>query len=182
MLDERRKVTKSRRKEKIIEVSIEKPSQEEDEVAKPAEITEETFLELPALAIRPKTEAVRFHEPFEPRSHHEYFRSRYSTCPLDPSAPVEWKIVESQRKVVFREILTRHVQGSDENATCGSMIRLRYWSKWDVAKIVERFYGETLTRQQQQARHKAYYRLLDKNYEGIIKDLERAGVMRPEHI
>jgi hypothetical protein len=182
MLDERRNVTESRIKNKIVKVSIEKPSQEGDEGAKPAEITEETLLEIPALAIRSGPEAVSFHEPFEPRSHHEYFRSRYSTCPLDPSAPVEWKIVESQRKVVFREILTRHVQESDENFTCGAMIRLRYWSKWEVAKIVEQFYGEPLTKQQQQARHKAYYRLLDKNYEGIIEDLERAGITRPAQI
>ncbi len=182
MLDERRKVTQSRIKNRIVNVSIEKPSQEEDEVARPAEITKETFLELPALAIRTKTEAVCFHESFEPRSHHEYFRSRYSTRPLDSSAPVERKIVESQRKVVFREILTRHAQQSDEDATCAAMIRLRYWSKWEVAKIVERFHGETLTRQQQQARHRGYFRLLHKNYEGIIKDLERAGIMRQEHI
>ena len=182
MLDERRKVTESRIKRKIVKVSIEKPSQDEDEVAKPAEITEETFLEIPPLAIRPKPEAVRFHGPFEPRSHHEYFRSLYSTSPLDPSAPVERKIVESQRKVVFLKILTRHVQESDENAACGAMIRLRYWSKWRVAKIVERFYGEPLTKQQEQARRQAYFRLLDKNYDGIIKDLERAGIMRPEHI
>lgn len=182
MLDERRNVTESRIKNKIVKVSIEKPSLEGDEGTKPAEITEETLLELPALAIRSKPEAVRFHEPCEPRSHDEYFRSRYSTSPLDPSAPVERKIIESQRKVVFLKILTRHVQESDENATCGAMIRLRYWSKWEVAKIVQRFYGEPSTKQQQQARHRAYFRLLDKDYEGIIGDLERAGIMRPEHI
>jgi DNA-directed RNA polymerase specialized sigma24 family protein len=183
VLDERRKVTHSRIKEKIVELSIDKPSGEEHDEEKPRGPTEETLLELPELAIRRKAGTVSFSEPFAPRSHYVYFRSRYSTSPLDPSAPVEWGIIDQQRKIIFREILTRHDERSDEAATCAAMIRLRYWRKWPVARLVERFYGKPGNEQERAARHKAYYRLLDKNYEAITATLRRTfGIVRPEQI
>jgi DNA-directed RNA polymerase specialized sigma24 family protein len=191
MLDERRKVTQSRKKRKIVEVSIEKPSGEDQDQGKLPEITEETLLEFPEVAAESTIEVeervhidtpVSFSEMLEPRSHHVYFRSRYSTSPLDPSAPVEWKYVEQQRKFIFREVLTRHAQQSDEDAASAAMIRLRYWRKWEVAKVIEFFYGKPSTKQEKQARQRAYYRLLDKDYEGIRAALAQAGVMRAEQI
>lgn len=183
MLDERRKVTHSRRREKIIEVSIEPASAEGREEGATQAITEERLLELPEVAIRRKSGPVNFDEPFVPSSHHLYFRSRYSTNPVDPAAPVEREIVERQRKFIFREILTQHAEHSSKDATCAAMIRLRYWRKWPVAKLVEHFYGLPEGERQRIARHRAYYRLLDSNFESIIAKLRRAvGVTRSAQI
>jgi|GEM_PF-3230275 len=182
MLDERRILTQSRRKRKIIEVSIEKPP-EEDEQERLPEVTEETLLELPELRIRRKPGPVDFDEPLEERSDYEYFRSWYSTSPLDPAAPVEWKQVEQERKSIFRKVLTRHAENSDEDATCAAMIRLRYWRKWPVKKLVERFHGAPTTERQRAAKERACYRLLNKDYEDIAADLRRMyGIVRPGQV
>lgn len=194
MLDERRKVTHSRTKNKIIEVSIEQPPTDNYGEERPPEVTEESLLELPVISaervhaveeptVTAISGSVSFNETFEPKSHHEYFRSRYSTSPLAPSAPVEWKLVEQQRQFIFREILTRHAQQSDENTTCAAMIRLRYWRKWPVTTLVEHFYGKPVSEQQSKARHRAYYRLLDRDYKEITAALGRTlDIVRPEQI
>lgn len=183
MMDERRKVTYSRRKEKIIEVSIEPASAESEEEGTTRAITEETLLELPELAIQRKVGPVDFDEPFVPSSHYLYFRSRYSTNPIDPASPVERGMIDRQRKTIFREILTQHAEHSSKDATCAALIRLRYWRKWPVAKLVEHFYGKPEGESQRVARHKAYYRLLDSNYQSIVAMLRRrVGVTRPAQI
>jgi DNA-directed RNA polymerase specialized sigma24 family protein len=196
VLDERREILETRIQpgRRRIFVRIEKSPEEESEGRGPSGVTEESLLELPEVTpeLMAETEetvitsmagSVSFDEPSEPRSHHVWFRSRYSTRLLDPSAPVEWNLTDLQRESILRQILTRHAEQSDEDATCAAMIRLRYWRKWPVAKLVERFYGTPLTEQQRAARHRAYYRLLHKDYEGIKVELERTfGAVRPEQI
>jgi hypothetical protein len=194
VLDERRVILQTRvnpeRRKKF--VSIQSPP--EDDEAAPREVTEESLLELPEVEPEPgpkvveeidvnRTGSVSFDEVAQSRSDYLYFHSRYSTSPLDPAAPVEWERLETERRLIFREVLTRHGQRSDENMMCANMIRLRHWRKWPVAKLVERFYGPPETERERQARHRACYRLLDKDYVEILAELGRAyGVVRPEQL
>jgi DNA-directed RNA polymerase specialized sigma24 family protein len=175
MLDERRKVTGRKNGRKIIQVSFEDADGEEA-LIEPAESPQ----------LPPEVETVDSEvefASFESRTHHVYFRSRYSTRPLDPVAPVEQRIVEQERKFVFLDILVRHAANSDEDAQCSSIIRLRYWRKWSVKQVVECCYGQWKTQREFNAKYQACRRLLKENYDTIVLELDRAlGIKRPEQI
>ncbi len=122
-------------------------------------------------------------DKFEDRTSHLWFRSRYSTNPLDPVAPADRKLFDEQRKFVFREILTRHAESSEENAHCTRIIRMRYVRRWPMQRISSHVYGPSATKRQEESRKRAIYRLLDKDYEGLRLQLAQVfRITAPEHI
>jgi DNA-directed RNA polymerase specialized sigma24 family protein len=175
LLDERRKVTgRGPEPREFIEVPYD-DAEGEEHLVEPAEP--------PVLRDAKAVDSAREFGVFEPRSRHLFFRSAYSTNPLDPVAPVEQDILERERRFIFRDILVRRTRNSEKDAQCSSVIRLRYWRKWPVKKTVEFFYGAWATNREFNTKYQACRRLLKEDYDAILLELDRTlRVKRPEQI
>lgn len=176
MLDERRKVTESRLKRKRIFVSLDEPLHDEEGESSETVVDVVVGEEFERLPASPP-------ERGEPRSSYLVFRSRYSTNPRDPAAPVERKLVEGQRSYVVGEALRRHAESSEENAHSARVIRWRHWRNWTYATIGARIYGESTSPTEKNTQEQRIKRVLEDDYERLFTVLRGTwGIVAPGHL
>ncbi len=198
--DVRRPITQSRVKKKIREVSLEtafgdrklgrqssddsptEPLEEEF----PADAAEQAYADEGAFSRKDKRKQEvlgKSDVDTEVRSHHFWYRSQYSTRPIDPVAPVERKIVEQQRKFIVRYVLVQYAAESDENTDSARLLRERYFRNYPVRQLIVRRFGEPSSERERATRERVIYRLLNHDYDEVLVLIDRMfGITAPEHI
>jgi len=78
--------------------------------------------------------------------------------------PPDAGIKAEERKFVVRELLVRYAVVSDDNAHSAQLIRLHYFSEWEVSKIVGYVYGNPASTRQEETWTRYVYRDMAHDY------------------